>query len=645
MKASDIFFAWSPDRVNTLPSQARPNERISLEQLAQRLCGDMPPAEYMLLPEYAKKAYAGDAEAKKQLTAAKMQLPYFLASGFCPTHHRDDSLEYNGILQIDIDFKTAGGDDKAAETLRSIHALCPPGIVMAALSPSTFGVKILLWTDNTEKVYHALALQAGIKYLSMMLDTPEDCFDKLGASQPVYAPYEREPGQMFYNPEAQPLHFDPNYKESTMPAGIQSDDAAAIQAAQYIIDNRLNVATHYHEYLKVMAACKNTFGDAGKSLAIDILGNSPQFAVSEFSKWIDRKWDSLKQPGSKHAGPATLVWLANQHGFKFKKPTSDTVRVASPVLITPDGEVLELPKVPVQDYKFELDLKKEPPSKVEAMTNAEFDAYVKKLAQDAFAGEQEEYTFSVMQKTGYGHKTFGVGFPGALIPIFGAQKSRKTSLLASIIAATLKENYSNNPFQFRAHGPVFWYDTEQAPFWFAKVVNRVLTPSGKTAADVADQFYPSRIKHLHFMDRVRFIDRMVKMYKPGIIVIDGIKDLGKDYNSLEESTFMGEVIGSWQEQGCMIFPVLHLTKGDKTPRGHLGNTMLDKCDASISTELVGDSTIEVRHYNSRGAKFDPFIMYADDNNVLTTTRIAEEVPTEIHQFVPARPSDDEDIPF
>jgi len=629
---SELFFAWSNNKVYDGQAKHVPNTRIGFDELVGILQG-FAPAEYLDLPELAAKAYSENTkEAAGALSHAKSQLPYFLASGFCLIHHNNANLEYNGVLQIDIDFKHEGGNASAIVVLNLIKELAPPGIILAGLSPSTYGVKILLKTDNTDKTMHGVALNAGISYLSELLSISESNFDKLGASQPVYAFYERPGFPLYVCADADTLHFDPNYQTKELPAetinfsSLAQQDECAASAAGYIITNRINVATCYHEYLKVMAACKNAFGESGRVIANNILENSPQYAVSNFRKWAERKWNSIGRSWGAAAGAATIVWLASKNGFKYK-PEKKTILTAAPTLVPAASEHNELPVYhePVKDYRFDLDLKKAPPSKVEAMTNIEFDAYVKEITSQAFVGAQEPYTFWVESRQGYGTKEIGVGFPGALIPVFGAQKSRKTSLIASIMGAALSDNHKNDPFVFKPGGPIFWYDTEQAPFWFMQTIGRILKTANKTTEDVKDLLFPARIKHLYFTDRIRFIDRMVKLYDPAVIVIDGIKDLGKDYNSLEEATFMGEVLASWQERGCMIFPVLHLTKGDKTPRGHLGNTMLDKCDASLSVEPVSDDSIEVKHYNSRGAKFDPFIMYADSNNVLTTGNAPKKV--------------------
>lgn len=297
---------------------------------------------------------------------------------------------------------------------------------------------------------------------------------------------------------------------------------------------------------------------------------------------------------------------------------------------------------PPKDYVFDLNLKKPKPSIVEAMTNAEFDAFVKTVAAEAFDGKDENFNLFVeTNPTPLSRAQIGVGFKGALIPIFGQQKSRKTTLLGSIVSANYMPDKMWCKFHFDAGGPIMWVDTEQGIKWYKETIRRIHIPTGQ---EKLEGFWPFRVKKLSFNDRIRFIDRAAQIIKPAAIIIDGIKDLGVDYNDLSESTFLSECVGLWQEYGATIFPILHLTKGDKTPRGHLGNTLLDKCDAAISIEPLDNRMIEVRHYISRGPKFDPFCLIADENNVLHTNDYKPTIETS-DTFAPARPDVDEDIPF
>ena len=122
MRLKSDFFALSPDRVFTKQEQARSNRKITLAELYKELQSDfLKPEVYDQLPELAAAAYnLNDAKAAKALREKKSELPYFLASGYCPKHHSNETLVYNGVLQIDIDFKVPGGDKLAADVCERV---------------------------------------------------------------------------------------------------------------------------------------------------------------------------------------------------------------------------------------------------------------------------------------------------------------------------------------------------------------------------------------------------------------------------------------------------------------------------------------------------------------------------------------------
>jgi hypothetical protein len=327
-----ITFAYSTDRVDTTAAAAKPNRRIDFDELRAIITGKGYPASYLELPPLAKQAYSnGDQLAIDRLRTLKKDLPYFLASGFCPKHHDDTTLEYNGVLQIDVDFKSADGDQLAIRVLETIKRLRPAGVLLATLSPSTFGVKILLLTDNQDKGRHREALQEGIQYLAEMLQVDRRNFDTLGASQPVYIPFEREPGQAFFNDSADPLQieFKQQHADSTTANVAAFDSELVRDAAQFLIDQQTSVAECYDEYLRILAACKNAFGDDGLQIATDLLNNSAAFRSSNFSKIIKGKFQRLQRSGGKMSTGATLVWLAAKNGFTGHCARNTTVLQAN----------------------------------------------------------------------------------------------------------------------------------------------------------------------------------------------------------------------------------------------------------------------------------------------------------------------------
>lgn len=346
---TNLNFAYSRDRADCRPADATQNRRITLAELHRIITGCDYPASYLELPNLAQRYYRdGDKQAGVLLKSLKSELPYFLASGFCPKHHNNESLEYNGVLQIDIDLKTPDGDQQAVDVLATVHALRPDGVLLATLSPSTFGVKILLATNNTDKNKHSESLRAGVEYLANLLNIADDNFDTLPASQTVYVPYERQPGQTYLNDQAGVLQIAFKQQKHATTAAIEYDRETVLEAAQYLITNQISVAECYDDYLPITAACKNAFGDDGLQIAFDLLNNSAAFRSSDFSKRIKAKFKGLKpRLNGRQATGATIVWLANKNGFTGNVARNTTTLEAH------DGEylteVLDRHNYPLQD--------------------------------------------------------------------------------------------------------------------------------------------------------------------------------------------------------------------------------------------------------------------------------------------------------
>lgn len=310
-------FSFSTQNVNTAPKDVGANREITLAEIITIIRSGSYPVEYEQLPELARRTYENnDTGAKENLNRIKRILPWFLASGYCPKGHNNETLQYNGVLQLDVDIKKPGGDQIAAALLKKVHELRPAGVLLAVISPSTYGIKILLATDNLNKSRHSEALQAAIEYLAQLLDIDPGLFDKVPASQPLYVPYLRNNGILYHNEDTAPLQIKFNLKaKEPERAQITYNEDTLLEAAQYLIDNKTDVANEYNGYLKILAACKNAFDENGLQIAEDLLANSAAYRQSNFSRQIRQKFKSLTRNGGNKATGATLVWLAQKNGF------------------------------------------------------------------------------------------------------------------------------------------------------------------------------------------------------------------------------------------------------------------------------------------------------------------------------------------
>lgn len=305
------FFAYSEQRVDTKPHNAKPNAKITLFALEKLIKGPQPECFTEIRALYREGYESADKSKLEAAKSEKKYLPWFLGSGFCPVHHNNETLEYNGFIQGDLDFKFAGGDVCAHMLIKVVRELMElgalPYVAFVCLSPSGYGVKFLLRTDCTDIAQHGAAAAAVIADLSAALGEhiPEGVkFDDLGASQPWFIPYDQG---AFFNHNTTPFHFvaperapntDNEHKPAAAPQRYHSGTTANkndLQSAyNYLFENRVVLATCYDEYLPVLGACISAFGDDGTGAAWDLLENSPAFLLSDFRKHFDSHAKSFK---------------------------------------------------------------------------------------------------------------------------------------------------------------------------------------------------------------------------------------------------------------------------------------------------------------------------------------------------------------
>jgi predicted P-loop ATPase len=209
-KKNELNFAFGgSNKVFTPAEKCTQNELINLSQLIELIKSDAP-SNALKIRKIVKNGFNQNIDAKKiktQIKPLKNSLPFVLFSGFCSIHHNDKTLVYNGCLQLDIDFKFAGGDVKAIELKQVVKSL--PYVVLAAISPSGYGLKCLIATDNFEFDYaqkiskknytskHEKISKILISELAEKFDIDIKLFDFVGASQPCFVPYDKE---VYFNP-------------------------------------------------------------------------------------------------------------------------------------------------------------------------------------------------------------------------------------------------------------------------------------------------------------------------------------------------------------------------------------------------------------------------------------------------------------
>jgi len=205
---------------------------------------------------------------------------------------------------------------------------------------------------------------------------------------------------------------------------------------------------------------------------------------------------------------------------------------------------------------------------------------------------------------------------GELSVISAPSKSFKSTLkshLASVFFKGQDDNFPDFIGTRKQNESIIDIDTEQGKFYSWHTFNR--TKRLSSGFDITDYYYPFKLRHLSAMQRVDFIDMLLKserIQNPALIFIDGIADLVEDSNDLLMSNEIVNKVMNWTDlQNIHVCVVIHNAYGTKKPTGHLGSATVKKAETVINLARVEDEsqtnyTYKVTHQYSRGASFNEF---------------------------------------
>lgn len=240
-------------------------------------------------------------------------------------------------------------------------------------------------------------------------------------------------------------------------------------------------------------------------------------------------------------------------------------------------------------------------------------AFVRSTKFDITKPITEEKAILTSRQEGNVYKIAGSGMMGAVV---GAKKSAKTLITSAITAAGLSGNKELMTFELDLQGKgIAYFDTEQSKYFYLKTQERLHHLAGYMSRNsVSYEAY--HLRQLDVSKRMRAIDLMLRGRKDlGLVIIDGIVDLCKNFNNEVESQHTIEKLLQWSDKtGALFITVLHLTKEMGFMRGHLGTALENKCDFSIECRKDGDSGIfSVRCRDSRFAPWPGFDFTRDED--------------------------------
>ena len=336
IRTPQATFSYNTSRIDRKSNT--PNQRLDLQAVAQLIrqgYHKYAANQYAAIQTAARSWYEqGDHRAQSNLDALKKGLAWLQPTGYNKYGHATKGLTPNGLVQIDIDFHFKGGNQKASALKQRLKKDKSPFIVLCALSPTTYGLKIFVKTDiapdaMTEEVYR-FAQDKIIAYFSNTYSIDSQYFDHFGIAQTCYLPYDPS---VYIAENATAFKIDvaahtaeqaaKKATKSVFKLNRQANNQALPQAVQFLLDNKINVANCYSEYLVFTTACKNAFdteNTEGVAIAFQILDNSEHFQLSNFKK----NFDSLvKSISNKAITGDYILNIAKKHGFVYQPPTAN----------------------------------------------------------------------------------------------------------------------------------------------------------------------------------------------------------------------------------------------------------------------------------------------------------------------------------
>lgn len=177
--------------------------------------------------------------------------------------------------------------------------------------------------------------------------------------------------------------------------------------------------------------------------------------------------------------------------------------------------------------------------------------------------------------------------------LIGRAKSGKTTVTSWVVSQSIQSNIST-----------LWIDTEQGLYYGSRTQHWILSMSNLTSSPYL-QFYD--LKTFTPSKRVAMIEEIIKLFKPDLVVVDGIRDLVFDINNPEQATIIVGDLMRWADHyDCHIVNILHQNKGNEHARGHLGTEMINKSESVIKVEADEDKLIVCTPEYTRSKAFDIF---------------------------------------
>ena len=228
---------------------------------------------------------------------------------------------------------------------------------------------------------------------------------------------------------------------------------------------------------------------------------------------------------------------------------------------------------------------------------------------------------------------------GNISAICGEAKSKKTFLASALVASAMVipldrlNNFKNVDKDMNMN--VLWVDTEQGERHVRRVIDRISEMTGAKMGGLVTEprLMTLSLRELSPMDRYTVMNEAIKRYPFDLIVIDGIADLQRNTNDLEESdALVGALMALSTNTNTHILCVLHTNPGSDKARGHLGSSLQRKAETVIFVHRNGECSV-VEPQFCRNEPFERFAFRVSEEGIPEMCDIPQSESSDINDRI------------
>lgn len=208
-------------------------------------------------------------------------------------------------------------------------------------------------------------------------------------------------------------------------------------------------------------------------------------------------------------------------------------------------------------------------------------------------------------------------FPkGDLQVIKAKAKQGKTHVILCIMIALLRGCFLN--IKTRVSNPkVCYFATEEHKRSVQLLAKKIHKLCDWSTAVANDKFLIYSLRKQTPKERTAYIEMQIQEQKPDMVFIDGIRDLVNDFNNIEESNkIINLLMRLSEENNCAIVNVIHTNKSysDSNMRGYLGTELLNKSSDVLGVEKR-DDVFTVEETDCRNVATGKWAFKLDENGL------------------------------